>query len=361
MRALFSACLVVIFFSMSTAQNPQEEFCGKVNEGKALKAVSTIGFGSCANQNAPYPVLNKIVERNPDVFCWLGDNIYGDSQSMKVLREKYTKLGCHEEFRKLNEEAYFLATWDDHDFGKNDGGKFYTKKKRSKELFLEFWNEAQDSERRNHKGIYHTTTVGPEGQRVQFIMLDTRTFRDPLRLNIGGHLFKIKKKWKNDYIPIKSKSATFLGKEQWSWLEGVLNEPADVRIVMSSNQFGISYNGYEAWANMPRERERFIEIIKKTKANGIVFISGDVHWAEISKLKAEGCYPLYDITSSGITQEWSHIEPNDNRIGEAFAPNNAGIIKIDWEQNDPLLQFKIIDVNGEEVRKHEVRLSELQF
>ncbi len=356
-------CFLLSFFtfSIAVAQNPNEPFCGKVNEGKEPEAVSTIGFGSCANQNAPYPVLLKIAERKPDVFCWLGDNIYGDTRSMKVLREKYTKLGCHEEFRQLNEEAYFLAVWDDHDFGKNDGGKFYTKKRRSKEVFLDFWCEPQDSERRSHRGIYHSKTVGPEGQRVQFIMLDTRTFRDPLRLNVGGHVFGIKKKWKNDYIPIQRRSATFLGKEQWAWLEKVLLEPADVRIVMSSNQFGISYNGYEAWANMPREREKFIGLIKKTKANGIVFISGDVHWGEISKLEADGCYPLHDITSSGITQEWSHIEPNDNRVGEAFAPNNAGIIEIDWEQSDPQLSFKLIDVNGSEVRKHRVRLSELRF
>lgn len=351
----------LFIFSIAVAQNKEEPFCGKVNEGKELNSVSTIGFGSCADQNAPYPVLLKIAERKPDVFCWLGDNIYGDTQRMNVIRQKYNQLGCHEEFRKLNEEAYFLAVWDDHDYGKNDGGKFYTKKKKSKELFLDFWCEPANSPRRNRAGNYDSKIVGKDGQRVQFIMLDTRTFRDPLRLNVGSYVFGINKKWKNHYIPLKRKSATFLGKEQWTWLEEVLREPADVRIIMSSNQFGISYNGYEAWANMPREREKFIELIKKTKANGVVFISGDVHWGELSKIEVEDGYPLYDITSSGITQEWSHIEPNDNRIGEAFAPNNAGIIEIDWEQEDPLLQFNIIDVNGDEVLKHEVRLSELQF
>lgn len=349
-----------LFFSCVRAQYPDLPFCGVVNQGLELVSVSKIGFGSCADQNAPYPVLEKMKELNPDVFCWLGDNIYGDSHSLKVLREKYTKLGCHEEFRKLNETAYFLAVWDDHDFGKNDGGKFYPKKKASKELFLEFWNE-QDFARHEHKGIYHSKTVGLEGQRVQFIMLDTRTFRDPLRLNVGGHLFKIKKKWKNDYIPIQRKSSTFLGKEQWAWLEKTLQEPADVRIVMSSNQFGISYNGYEAWANMPRQQEKFIELIKKTKANGVVFISGDVHWAEISKIEVENGYPLYDVTSSGITQEWSHIEPNDNRVGDAFPANNAGLIEIDWNQTEPIIHFKIIDVTGTEVLTHQVRLSELQF
>lgn len=350
----------VLIFSMAQAQDTTLSFCGTVNQGLELVSVSKIGFGSCADQNAPYPVLVKMKERNPDVFCWLGDNIYGDSHSMKVLREKYTKLGCHEEFRNLNGSTFFLAVWDDHDYGKNDGGKFYPKKKASKELFLEFWNEQSD-DRFAHKGIYHSKTVGKDGQRVQFIMLDTRTFRDPLQLNLGGHLFKIKKKWKNDYIPIQRRSATFLGKDQWAWLEKTLQEPADVRVVMTSSQFGISYNGYEAWANMPCEREKFISLIQKTRANGVIFISGDVHWAEISKVNVENGYPLYDITSSGITQDWSHIEPNDNRVGEAFPANNAGLIEINWDLADPLIQFKIIDVNGTEVLRHQVRLSELQF
>jgi alkaline phosphatase D len=358
MSVLFAAFFVV---SVGWAQNPNLPFCGKVNDGLELNSISRIGFGSCANQNAPYPVLEKIREHQPDVFCWLGDNIYGDSPSMKVLREKYTLLGCHEEFRVLNEQTYFLAVWDDHDYGKNDGGRYYVSKNRSKEVFLDFWNEPKHSERRSHKGIYHAKTVGPQGQRVQFIMLDTRTFRDPLRLNVAGHVFGIKRKWKNDYIPIRRRSATFLGKKQWQWLEETLKEPADIRIVMTSSQFGISYNGYEAWANMPREREKFIDLIKKTQANGIVFISGDVHWAEISKIGVPDGYPLYDVTSSGITQEWSHIEPNDNRLGEAFAPNNAGMIEIDWDPKDPVIQFKIIDVSGAEVLSHQVRLSELQF
>lgn len=346
--------LSLFVFSFAIAQNPDEPFCGKINEGLNVKIVSTIGFGSCANQNKPQPVLLKVAERNPDVFCWLGDNIYADTKSMKVMRKKYTKLGCKEEFRKLNEKAHFLAVWDDHDYGVNDGGKEYSKKKQSKEIFLDFWCEPDNSERRDHPGIYHSEIYGPKGKRVQFIMLDTRTFRDKLEKASGLA-------WKNDYQPITDSSKTMLGEQQWKWLEGVLQHPADLRVVMSSTQFGITYNGWEAWANFPIEKQRFIDLIKKTKANGVVFISGDVHWAEISKQDVDSGYPLYDITSSGITQEWGNTEPNDNRIGEPFQPNNAGIIEIDWEQEDPLIQFTIIDVNGQEVRKHEIRLSELRF
>lgn len=351
----FASILIVLMFMVSVALCQTDElYCGDVNQNPKVTAISKIGFGSCANQNQNFPVLEKIVDRNPDVFCWLGDNIYGDTRNMKTLKRKYTLLGCKPEFRDLNKVAHYLAVWDDHDYGANDGGKEYPKKEESKDVFLDFWSEPQTSDRWNHTGIYHTETYGPAGKRVQFIMLDTRTFRDPL-LKADG------KEWKNDYKPNFDSTVTFLGLEQWKWLEDVLHQPADLRVVMSSNQFGITYNGYEAWANMPIERQRFIDLIKSTQANGLVFISGDVHWAEISKQDVENGYPLYDITSSGITQEWSSTEPNDNRIGEPFRSNNAGMIEIDWNQEDPTIDFRIIDVNGIEVLTHQVLLSDLQF
>ena len=346
-------CFSLLFSTMASCQTDQL-YCGDVNTAVNLQSVSKIGFGSCANQNQNHPVLLKVLERKPEVFCWLGDNIYGDSRNMKTLIKKYSKLGCKAEFRALNSQAHFLAVWDDHDYGENDAGKEYPMKEASKDIFLDFWSEPQTSERWNHAGIYHSETHGLEGQRVQFIMLDTRTFRDPLLSNNGPE-------WKNDYRPNYDSTATFLGAEQWAWLETVLHEPADLRVVMSSNQFGITYNGYEAWANMPIERQRFINLIKSTQANGVVFISGDVHWAEISKQEVENGYPLYDITSSGITQEWSSTEPNDNRLGQPFRANNAGLIEVNWEQEDPVIDFKIIDINGIDVLTHQVLLSELQF
>jgi alkaline phosphatase D len=102
--------------------------------------------------------------------------------------------------------------------------------------------------------------------------------------------------------------------------------PADVKIIASSTQFSITHNGYEAWANFPHEQQRFIDLIKKTKANGVFFISGDVHYAELSKLNVDGGYPLYDVTSSGITSTWDFATPNDNRIDGPVMENNYGLV-----------------------------------
>jgi len=59
-----------------------------------------------------------------------------------------------------------------------------------------------------------------------------------------------------------------LGETQWDWLEKQLSIPAGLRIIASSSQFGIIFNGYEAWANFPHEQKRFLDLIKKTHANG---------------------------------------------------------------------------------------------
>lgn len=318
------------------------------------QVVSKIALGSCAHQNKPQPILTKALSENPDLFLYLGDNIYGDTRDMADLQAKYDKLGAKPEFKKLCQSVPILATWDDHDYGENDAGREYPFKTESRDIFLNFWNEPEESERRSHDGIYHAVVLGPPGKRVQVILLDTRSFRD-------GLLEKDGKPWKNDYRPNESPDSTFLGAEQWAWLGKVLQERAEVRIVVSSNQFSHDYNGWESWTNVPREREKMQELIVQTRARGVFFLSGDVHWGELSRLKAPGCYPLYDLTSSGITQTWPSTEPNSNRIGKPVRENNFGLISIDWEKKDPEITFELKNKKGDVKVRHQVSLSELSF
>ncbi|MDO8971728.1 MAG: alkaline phosphatase D family protein, partial [Saprospiraceae bacterium] len=115
---------------------------------------SRIAFGSCASQDRPQPILDSAAAYRPDLFIWLGDNIYGDTKDMDVLRAKYAKLAAKPEFQRLKKATRFLATWDDHDFGWNDSGRHYSFKKESREIFLDFWEEPANSPRRKHEGIY---------------------------------------------------------------------------------------------------------------------------------------------------------------------------------------------------------------
>lgn len=315
--------------------------------------ITKIAFGSCASQNKEQPILKVAAGEKPDLFIYLGDNIYGDTENMKKMAKKYNKLCAKPEFQELQQTCPLLATWDDHDYGVNDGGIEYPKKEESKELFLSFWGESKNSSRRKHKGIYTSYLFGKGAQIVQIILLDTRTFRSPLLATD-----KNDPEQRNSYRPNLSETTTLLGEEQWAWLAKQFEKPAVIRIIASSTQFGIEYNGFEAWANFPVEQQKMLRLIKNKRANGVCFISGDVHYAEVSKITENAAYPVYDFTSSGITQSWSPIEANSNRVGEACNDNNFGLLEIDWEARN--LIFKAIDVNKQVRIEQTINISDLR-
>ena len=326
----------------------------KTQEKSELNPQFVIAFGSCSHQDKAQPILKKIVTENPELFIYLGDNIYGDTRNMDTLQMKYDLLENKPEFKDLKKNVRLLATWDDHDYGENDAGKYYPFKEKSKELFLNFWNEPKSSDRYDHKGIYHSLMYRFADKNIQIILLDTRTFRSDLTLN------NKKSGYKNDYMPTKAPDSIMLGEAQWKWLGKTLSMKADLRIIASSTQFSHEYNGWESWTNVPHERNRMLELIKKTRANGVVFISGDVHWGEISKLVTDDLYPIYDITSSGLTQTWPNTEPNKNRIGKVERKNNFGMVVFELKDS-PNLIFILKNIKGKTKVKHKVSLDELTY
>lgn len=317
--------------------------------------ITRIAFGSCISQNNAQDVWYTVDSLNPDVFVFLGDNLYGDTEDMALLRQKYDMLFSKPGLQQLMKSTQVLAVWDDHDYGVNDGGKEYPKKAESKQIFLEYFKEPQNSTRWKHEGIYHSVVMGTPGKRIQFILLDNRTFRDPLcRVTTDEDCY-------GEYGPCEDKSKTMLGEAQWKWLEQTLMEPADIRIVCTSTQFLVDFNGWEAWANLPHERQRFIDLIKKTKAEGLFFISGDVHYAELSKMVNPGQYNLYDLTSSGMTHGHSCAGENKYRIHGAYMKPNFGLIDIAWNGPKTQITLSILDDKGLLKIQHNIPLQELKF
>ena len=321
--------------------------------------LSRIAFGSCARQTKPQPIWDTVVATHPDLFLFVGDTIYGDTTEVAVLEKKYGQLAAKPGYQTLLKTCPVLSTWDDHDYGKNDGGSEYVIRKESEEVFLNFFNVPVDSPRRSRPGIYGAKLFGTGDQRVQIILLDTRYFRSsPLKKNPMSKEEKEKANLVGWYVPHTNMDTTLLGAEQWAWLGTQLEKEADVRIIASSIQVVSQDKGMECWGNFPHERKRLFDLIAKTKANGVVFISGDVHFSEIS-MDPTGPYALYDFTSSGLThsaKSWSE-RANPLRVGKAFSGSNFGLITIDWEKREMTLETKSIE--GKSVIKNELRLSDL--
>lgn len=319
--------------------------------------IQRIAFGSCAQHRQPQPIWDAVRAVDPQVFVFLGDNVYADTTDMAELRDAYGMLAAKPGFKKLRTEATILATWDDHDYGKNDAGAGFEAKAGSQEVFLDFFGEPEGTRRRTTPGVYDAEVFGPAGKRVQFILLDTRYFRSPLTRWPDGQ----RPRGEGPYIASDDESRTLLGDAQWQWLQRQLEKPADLRIIASSIQFVAEDHHWEKWANLPHERKRMLELIERTEADGVLFISGDRHFAELSVLDEQPPYPIYDLTSSSLNSSLNpRQEANRHRVGEPVFADNFGLIEVDWSANDPSVTMQILDEAGEVHLSHEVRLSELR-
>jgi alkaline phosphatase D len=293
--------------------------------------MTRIAFGSCCHEAKPAPIFASILNYKPQLFVWMGDNIYGDSPDAAVLRNKYQLQQFRPSYRELCDLCPILGVWDDHDYGENDAGKNYVNRVESQKALLDFLQEPANSKRREQEGIYATYIYGPVGQQVRVILLDTRYFRD----DIGS-------------------DGTILGDAQWAWFERTLKSSgAQINIVVSSYQMIAEEHRFEKWANFPKERKRMLDLLAQPAIPPVIFLSGDRHLAEISQLPAEITgYPLTDITSSALTQSGggSSQEINKHRIGENYTINNFGTLTIDWTRTPALITASIHNLEGAPVR-----------
>ena len=299
------------------------------------KDTFVLSFGSCNNQLINNTLWAPIASHHPDLFIWGGDIIYSDTEDMEFMKKNYRILFEDSSYVAFKNQVPVTGTWDDHDYGLNDGGVHYQKKDSAQQIFLDFFEVANNDPRRERKGVYHLKTHKVDGAAINFIILDTRYFRSDLKKDPTGE---------KRYIPNNNKKTTMLGDVQWKWLENTLNNSkAQFNVIVSSIQFLSYEHGYESWGTMPLEVEKMKRIITDSKAKGVLFLSGDRHIAEISGTRIEGLdYPLIDFTSSGMTHSFSSFsgEPNVYRISEVVAEKNFGLLFFNFKENTVKMQIR---------------------
>ncbi|MCL6261045.1 alkaline phosphatase family protein [Aquiflexum sp. TKW24L] len=296
-----------------------------------ILSIQTIAFGSCNRQDREQPLWTPILSNKPDLWIWLGDNIYGDTDSMAVLKAKYDLQNAHSEYQKLKTNTPIIGIWDDHDYGRNDAGKEYPYRKESRDLMYDFLDIPQESLLRQKEGAYGSYEFGPDDEKVKVILLDARYFRDDLD--------------KKDRDYVQNNTGSILGEEQWNWLaEELKYNSAKITLIGSGIQILSAEHPYEKWANFPKERERLLKLLETYKVTGAILLSGDRHIAEISKTDIPGIsHPVYDVTSSGLTHTWKEYksEPNSYRVGDLIAKLNFGLIHLDWQKDGVKVDLEI--------------------
>lgn len=313
-----------------------------------------IAFGSCSRQNAPSQLWNEIAAQQPVIWIWGGDNIYGDSHNMKLIEEKYNTQKKSAGYQNLLAICPVTGTWDDHDYGINDGGKHFSKKKESKILAANFLGFDPNNEVWKHEGLYNSTTVNKGKHSVHIINLDTRYFRDTIQKVY--YIDSITQKRNYRYVP--NPEGDMLGEAQWHWLENELkNTNASFYIINSSIQLLAEDHRFERWSTLPKAQQRLFDLLKRYPTKKAMVISGDRHIAELSKRDVGLTYPLYDLTSSGLSHTWSEVweENNKYRQGELIIKRNFGILDFTFTDTETLVTFKVMGENNAVLALHQAK------
>ncbi len=255
------------------------------------------------------PMWEKMRSLNPDLIVLNGDIVYVDSFEF-VERQKATQLDIWLRFidalnrlpvYKWKELKPILATWDDHDFGTNDGDRNFSGKEKAKEIFLGFFGG------KNIEGVYKLENESVyssfEGFGQKFFFMDNRFFRQPNKEQTTAEKYA---HW---------------GEKQHLWLLEKLNATLKPSWIFNGNQIfsGIDLSFKESMqSNNPEHFKTLMEDLKNIKAP-VLFASGDIHFSEIMSIPSDKIgYTTYEVTSSPMHSYTGTGWDNPLRINGAY-------------------------------------------
>lgn len=216
-------------------------------------------FSSCVGRLPEHAAAawGEIAARpNLDLFLMLGDNHYADSTDLTRQRLYYTAHRRDPGFRDFTSRLPLYGIWDDHDYGPNDSDTTATGKENSLQAFREFWANPPRPEEPADPAIYYHFQRGEVG----FLMLDVRWHRAPDKAPDG---------------PGKS----MLGATQLDWLKRTLKaSTAKVHLIASGSEWQ-THGHQDSWAMFRTERDALLAWLDAEKIPGVIFISGDRHFA----------------------------------------------------------------------------------
>ncbi len=273
----------------------------------------TIGLASCMSDEfmkVQKEMWAQFIALKPDVAFLIGDNTYADVINGKYVGGVANPKQIWMRHLETRENLLFyhtrklipvFGTWDDHDYGFNNGDKTYEYKKESAEIFNIFFPYVKGKNTSKGPGLSYRFSLA--GQNFYF--LDARSFRDNYKNEKGTHL----------------------GSAQENWMfKDMGTHRGPIWLVKGDQYFG-KYHKYESWERYhPINFKSFLRKLRREK-DPALFVSGDRHLAEIMNLeKGLVGYPTYELTSSAI---------HSKVYAGSFAkePNPRQLVGVDGEYN----------------------------
>jgi alkaline phosphatase D len=152
-----------------------------------------------------------------------------------------------------------------------------------------------------------------------------------------------------------------LGPVQRAWLLKKIAASRQRLIVLCSPVpwvFAAKGDSKDTWNGFRAERREIFDQLAAHEKNGVVLVSADRHRSDLWKIERENGYPLYEFNSSRLTNQ--HVHKTMEQAEFSYnAQQSFGVVDIDTTQEDPLITYRIITIDREEVHKFELRRSQI--
>lgn len=306
----------------------------------------SIATGSCAFINeerydrpgkpygADYQIFTSMAAQKPDAMIWLGDNVYyrePDWATRTGMLHRYTHDRSIPELQPLLASTSHYAIWDDHDYGPDNSDGTWPLKETSLEVFKSFWANPTFG-----VGGQPSCATSFQYGDADVFLLDGRYFRTP--------------------DDCETCERVCLGKAQIEWLLGSLaSSRAPFKLVAVGSQFVTTNDHHETFAHYyAAERDTILARIEREKIKGVVFLTGDRHFTELSGYQNRAGNWVYDLTASPFTSgpytDAEKKEANEYRIaGTVYDKRNFAMLRFSGPRKDRQLQITVYGSNGEEI------------
>ena len=269
--------------------------------------------GDSRENYQPFTIMQAVQAQRPDFFLHLGDTIYADrggsAHSLEEFWQKYHANRSDPFSQNCFATTSVYAIWDDHEVA-DDYLPGDPLAPIGRKAFLDYWpigRPVSDPER-----IYRSVRWG---SAVELLLLDARQYRDPNR-------------------------TTMLGKPQREWLfDQLAQSTATFKFIATT--VPMAGGGSDRWDGYPKERKELLDFIKEKKMRGVVFLSGDMHYAAITKIPRGG--GLIDITAGPLAAPLNRVTNGTAKRFEYFLAENFNFAKITVDPktapNQALIEF----------------------
>ena len=325
------------------ADAPVDQRFGRFRTFAPGPTTFSFAAASCARLGSNGQVYETIVATDPDLFIFTGDMFYADYvETAEHYEHAYESTLTQPAQAHLLANVPIAYVWDDHDYGRNNSDRTMPYRALAHAAFTRnvphYGLVATDA-------IYQSFSFG----RVQFVLLDDRSHRDPASEPDG---------------PAKS----MLGEPQMAWLEQRLRDGRDnYALTVVVNQVpwvAAAEDGADHWGGYTYERQAIADFIATNNISNLLMVSGDAHMIAID----DGTNTDYSTTGNAafpLLQAAALDRPGSVKGGPysegAFSGGGQfGLVEVIDDGGNVTVVLRGIDWEGDQLVEYSYEVPERQ-